>query len=115
MDNYKSIVKDTKRDDSKMHIINFDSWSHSFTRMIDNPNNHLVTWIDLRDDRQLTRLITLSDSLHLPIIEVSNRLDWGHEDKPLSPEQRMNYFKSKGFKVSKINQSENIPIFLIKR
>jgi hypothetical protein len=115
VDDYQSIVSYTRRDDPSFQIINFDSWSHSFTRVLDNPNNHLVTWIDLRDERQLNQLIHLSDSLHRPIIEVSQRLDWGFKDKPLTVNERMNFFKQKGFKVKQINRSTNIPIFIIQR
>ena len=115
IDDYSSIVPYTKRDDPNLHIVNFDGWSHSYTRMVDNPNHHIVTWTDLRDERQLNQLIYLSDSLKTPIIEVSSRLDWGHEEKPLSTKERMKFFESKGFIVKQINHSINLPIYLIKR
>lgn len=119
-DSYQSIVKFTQRDNPKMLIVNFDAWSHSITRKLDNPNNHIVTWMDPRNTIQIDRLIRLSDSLKVPIIEVSNKVDWGYDldgkpYPPISPGEKMKIFINKGFKVKKINTSEYIPIFYIYR
>ncbi len=120
IDSYQSIVPYTQRDNKNLLIINFDSWSHVITRKLDNPNHHIVTWVDPRNTTQILRLTKLADSLKLPIIEVSNRIDWGNDAKgvafkPMSPDEKMKIFLKLGYKVKKINKSTNIPIYYISR
>lgn len=94
---YKTVATFTQREKRLMHIINFDGWNHGITRKLDNPNHHNVTLIDPRNTPQFKRLITLAKKLHLPIIEVSNQVDWGYPI-PMTPEKKWIYSVPKDFK-----------------
>ncbi len=113
-DSYSTIVPYTQKDNPKLQIVNFDGWSYFFNRKLDNPNHHIVTSNDPRNEKQYNRLLNLADSLNIPIIEVSNKEDWGYPQF-IKPNEKMDLLRKKGRIVKKINLSENLPIYLISK
>lgn len=111
-DDYETVARLTQRENKDLRIINFDGWNHSITRKLDNPNHHLVTLVDPRNKSQFMRLVRLAKKLQIPIIEVSNEVDWGYPD-PMTPEKKMDLFRAQGFKVKRLNDSKSIPVYLL--
>ena len=114
VDEYEKIITYTQRDNTKMQIVNFDTFNHFLTRRIDNPNGHIITYVDPRDSIQFTRLLRLSDSLKTPILEVSGKYDWGYQSD-ITLDQKMNFIKQYHRNIVMLNSSSEIPIFLIKK
>ena len=114
VDEYEKIIPYSQRDNPKMQIVNFDTFNHFLTRRIDNPNGHIVTYVDPRDSIQFARLLRLSDSLKLPIIEISGKNDWGYQHD-ITLKQKMNFIKQYHRNIVMLNTSSEIPIFLIKK
>ena len=114
VDEYEKIIPYSQRDNPKMQIVNFDTFNHFLTRRIDNPNGHIVTYVDPRDSIQFARLLRLSDSLKLPIIEISGKNDWGYQHD-ITINQKMNLVRQYHRNIVMLNTSTEIPIFLIKK
>jgi hypothetical protein len=114
IDEYEKIIPYTQRDNPNIQIVNFDAFNHFLTRRTDNPNGHIITYVDPRDSIQFTRLLGLSDSLKIPIIEVSGKYDWGYQND-LKFDSKLNLIKQYKRNIVRINSSKEIPIFLIKK
>jgi hypothetical protein len=114
VDEYEKIISYTQRDNPNIQIVNFDTFNHFLTRRIDNPNGHIITYVDPRDSIQFTRLLRLSDSLKTPILEVSGKYDWGYQSD-ITLDQKMNFIKQYNRNIVMLNSSPEIPIFLIKK
>jgi hypothetical protein len=114
VDEYEKIIPYSQRDNPKMQIVNFDTFNHFLTRRIDNPNGHIVTYVDPRDSIQFARLLRLSDSLKMPIIEITGKNDWGYQHD-ITLKQKMNFIKQYHRNIVMLNTSSEIPIFLIKK
>lgn len=115
LDSYQSVAKFTQRENKELIIVNFDSWDYVMLRKLDNPNQHIVTNVDPTDSIQFKRLVKLADSLKTPIIEVTNRFDLRKSYQENVLEQKLKAIHAAGYSSKKLNTSENVEVYLIKR
>lgn len=109
---YSTIQKYTISSKKKQAIINFDSWSFYYIRSIDDQNDDIVTWVSPLDKTQMTRLLNLSDSLKIPIINVMN-IDYVDTRNKQSFNKKLNSYYRLGRKIKMIYPSQKMPIFEI--
>lgn len=67
---YHSIEKQTHLPGNEKAIINFGSWNYYYIRSLDNPNGDIVTFVQQENPNSFNRLLSLADSLDLPIIYI---------------------------------------------
>lgn len=111
-ENYSIIQKYTRSNEQKKAIINFDSWSFYYIRSIDDQNDDIVTWVNPLDTIQMDRLLNLSDSLKIPIINVMN-IDWVDIEGKRTFNKKLNSYYKLGRKIKMIYPSNKMPIFEI--
>lgn len=111
-EDYSTIQKYTSSNEKKKSIINFDSWSFYYIRSIDDQNDDIVTWVSPLDKTQMTRLLNLSDSLKIPIINVMN-IDYVDTRNKQSFNKKLNSYYRLGRKIKMIYPSQKMPIFEI--
>jgi hypothetical protein len=109
---YSTIQKHTGSSEKKKAIINFDSWSFYYIRSIDDQNDDIVTWVSPLDTIQMTRLLGLSDSLKIPIINVMN-IDYVDTRNKQSFNKKLNSYYKLGRPIKMIYPSQKMPIFEI--
>jgi hypothetical protein len=109
---YTTIQKYTSSSEKKKAIINFDSWSFYYIRSIDDQNDDIVTWVSPLDKIQMTRILNLSDSLKIPIINVMN-IDYVDTRNRQSFNKKLNAYYKLGRKIKMIYPSQKMPIFEI--
>ena len=109
---YTTIQKYTSSSEKKKAIVNFDSWSFYYIRSIDDQNDDIVTWVSPLDKIQMTRLLNLSDSLKIPIINVMN-IDYVDTRNRQSFNKKLNAYYKLGRKIKMIYPSQKMPIFEI--
>ena len=109
---YSTIQKHTGSSKKKQAIINFDSWSFYYIRSIDDQNDDIVTWVSPLDTVQMTRLLNLSDSLKIPIINVMN-IDYVDTRNKQSFNKKLNFYYQLGRPIKMIYPSQKMPIFEI--
>ncbi len=109
---YATIQKYTSSSEKKKAIVNFDSWSFYYIRSIDDQNDDIVTWVSPLDTIQMTRLLGLSDSLKIPIINVMN-IDYVDTRNRQSFNKKLNAYYKLGRKIKMIYPSQKMPIFEI--
>ena len=109
---YATIQKYTSSSEKKKAIVNFDSWSFYYIRSIDDQNDDIVTWVSPLDKIQMTRLLNLSDSLKIPIINVMN-IDYVDTRNRQTFNKKLNAYYKLGRKIKMIYPSQKMPIFEI--
>jgi len=109
---YSTIQKHTGSSEKKKAIVNFDSWSFYYIRSIDDHNDDIVTWVSPLDTIQMTRLLDLSDSLKIPIINVMN-IDYVDTRNKQSFNKKLNSYYKLGRPIKMIYPSQKMPIFEI--
>jgi hypothetical protein len=109
---YSTIQKHTSSSKKKQAIVNFDSWSFYYIRSIDDQNDDIVTWVSPLDTIQMTRLLDLSDSLKIPIINVMN-IDYVDTRNKQSFNKKLNSYYKLGRPIKMIYPSQKMPIFEI--
>ncbi len=109
---YSTIQKHTGSSEKKQAIVNFDSWSFYYIRSIDDQNDDIVTWVSPLDTIQMTRLLDLSDSLKIPIINVMN-IDYVDTRNKQSFNKKLNSYYKLGRPIKMIYPSQKMPIFEI--
>jgi hypothetical protein len=109
---YSIIQKYTGSSEKKKSIINFDSWSFYYIRSIDDQNDDIVTWVSPLDTVQMTRLLNLSDSLKIPIINVMN-IDYVDTRNQQSFHKKLNSYYKLGRTIKMMYPSHKMPIFEI--
>jgi len=109
---YSTIQKHTGSSEKKKAIVNFDSWSFYYIRSIDDQNDDIVTWVSPLDTIQMTRLLDLSDSLKIPIINVMN-IDYVDTRNKQSFNKKLNSYYKLGRPIKMIYPSQKMPIFEI--
>jgi len=109
---YSTIQKYTSSSEKKKAIVNFDSWSFYYIRSIDDQNDDIVTWVSPLDKIQMARLLNLSDSLKIPIINVMN-IDYVDTRNGQSFNKKLNAYYKLGRKIKMIYPSLKMPIFEI--
>jgi hypothetical protein len=109
---YSTIQKHTGASEKKKAIVNFDSWSFYYIRSIDDQNDDIVTWVSPLDTIQMTRLLNLSDSLKIPIINVMN-IDYVDTRNKQSFKKKLNSYYKLGRPIKMIYPSQKMPIFEI--
>jgi len=109
---YSTIQKHTGSSEKRKAIINFDSWSFYYIRSIDDQNDDIVTWVSPLDTIQMTRLLGLSDSLKIPIINVMN-IDYVDTRNKQSFNKKLNSYYKLGRPIKMIYPSQKMPIFEI--
>ena len=109
---YSTIQKHTGSSEKKKAIVNFDSWSFYYIRSIDDQNDDIVTWVSPLDTIQMTRLLNLSDSLKIPIINVMN-IDYVDTRNKQTFNKKLNSYYKLGRPIKMIYPSQKMPIFEI--
>jgi hypothetical protein len=109
---YATIQKYTSSSEKNKAIVNFDSWSFYYIRSIDDQNDDIVTWVSPLDKIQMTRLLNLSDSLKIPIINVMN-IDYVDTRNKQSFNKKLNSYYKLGRPIKMIYPSQKMPIFEI--
>ena len=75
-------------------------------------NDDIVTWVSPLDTIQMNRLLELSDSLKIPIINVMN-IDYVDTRNKQSFNKKLNSYYKLGRPIKMIYPSQKMPIFEI--
>lgn len=93
-------------------IINFDSWNYYYLRLLDNPNNDIITWVHPAEKIQLVRMAALAKKMKCSMLLVTGKYDWNNYNQNLSIPQKVAVYRQYFKTHRKIYHSDNIEIHL---